>query len=221
MAKQEDSLAHAVRRIASRVGTAVLMCGDPEIVDAGPQSLAFKSVICAGRRVRASDIAGVLCRLPACWWSAGYSGVYQERIGAWYTLLCELPCPVVNRFGLSWWLDQEGYALQLSLYLNAALTNTRQAAAHASGPAAVYMVGPALIPGSGESRFMADRLRGDVPVLRHWQNETGVVFAKLTFGADRAKPVAVDPCPDCSAESAEITGQLADAVYSMLMRSLS
>jgi hypothetical protein len=220
LAKPEDSLAHAVTRVARRSATDVVVWGNPEMLNRQEPTLSLDCIGCDSSSVSAADVTGVLFRLPACWWRTAAANDDHDLIGAWYTLLWDLPCPVVNRFALSWWFDQPGYALELSLHMNAALTSTRGAASAEDRPATVYMAGTALIPADANGRLAAERLNAHAAALKQWQSETGVTLARFTFGSDRAARVAVDPCPDFAGESAEVIEQVADAIYSRLMERL-
>jgi hypothetical protein len=218
LATEEDALADAVCRVARRAGTGILMCGQPEMIDRDQHNPSLAAVSCGGGRLQGGDVTGVLFRLPAAWWRTDSAADDHDLIGAWYTLLWDLPCTVVNRFGLSWWFDQTGYALQLSLHLNAAVPGTRLFAGGDIGSATVYMAGSELVAAGPESAEVAGRLHEHAAALAQWQNETGVSLARLSFRADRTTPVSVDPCPDFLSESADVTERIAETVYSNLTR---
>src|SRR5690242_304862 len=69
----------------------------------------------AGRRVELKDLEGVVLRLPRNWYPTeefdlqDQMFVYHETIASWFALLESLQCPVINRFGLGWWLHDLGY----------------------------------------------------------------------------------------------------------------
>jgi hypothetical protein len=218
LGKEEDVLADAVCRAAKRAGAGVVTCGEPKMTERDQHNPSLAVVSCGGVRLQPDDVTGVLFRLPPAWWRRDSSTEDHHLIGAWYTLLWDLPCPVVNRLGLSWWFDQSGYSVQLSLHLNAAVPGTRLIPGGETSAATVYMAGSSLIPASPDSEEAARRLHGYAAALDQWQNETGVALARLSFGSDRTAPVMMDPCPDFAAESADVTGQVAEAVYSTLTR---
>jgi hypothetical protein len=214
LANEEDSLAHAVYRVARRSGHDILMCADAELVEGNTRDGSAASALrCAGRRLPCSELDGVLFRLPACWWRSETSTANDDLVGAWYTTLWNLPSPVVNRFGLSWWFDSAGYSVQLALLLNAALRPFPTPFA-GSEPICVYVAGDTFVPAGPEAEQAAAWLSGCGAAVARWQAETGISVARLTL---RGRRIAdVDACPLISGESCEIVQRLAPAVHSML-----
>jgi hypothetical protein len=72
-----------------------------------------------GRKVDLETVDAVVLRLQRTWWpSASFDlqdqmFVYHETVASWFALLDGLHCPIMNRFGLGWWLHDAGYPLQL------------------------------------------------------------------------------------------------------------
>jgi hypothetical protein len=215
LANEEDSLAHAVYAVARRSGTEVYMCSQAEIAGRAEQDPSDTELLCSGRRLRTSDLQGVLFRLPACWWRTAAGSNDHDLIGAWYTLLWNLPCPVINRFGLSWWFDPAGHAVQLSLHLNASLMKALSPKPP-SESAIVHMAGEWFTATAPESQWAAERLSDLRPQIARWQRETGVYLARLNIRGQRT--TSVEPCPGFVSESAEIIGNVADAVFTTLTR---
>jgi hypothetical protein len=65
------------------------------------------------------NICGAVLRLPRqCWPSVEFDlqdqmFVYHETIASWIALFDVLACPVINRFGLGWWLNDLTYPVRL------------------------------------------------------------------------------------------------------------
>ena len=213
LATEEDSLAHAVCRVARRSGTEVLMCSNAEILGRDESD---RGLLCGGRRVSPAELEGVLFRLRPCWWRTAGCGDDHDLIGAWYTLLWNLPCPVVNRLGLSWWFDPEGYAVQLSLHLTAALTAAPSEPVRDVAAATVYIAGSTCTAAAAEYSRAAETLQQCGPALMRWQKETGIYVAKVVVRGHRT--ASVDPNPDLARESPELVEKIAEAVCSTLTR---
>ena len=73
----------------------------------------------AGQSVGLDDVQGAILRLPRAWWPSAEFDlqdqmfVYHETMASWFALFDALECPVVNRCGLGWWLQDLGYPLEL------------------------------------------------------------------------------------------------------------
>ena len=175
-----------------------------------------------GARLPLADIRGVLLRLPLGWWPDPELGlqdqtfIYHETIATWFCLLSGLPCPVINRFGLGWWLSDVHYAWELRLRL-ATLLQGDAAAPRAPHPSpsraarSVYLAGHRLLDAGG-----ADLLTDDSalhPAIQRWQQETGIILCRLDLGDDGALAVdAVDPAPEFSEQDAPLVAALAQAL---------
>jgi hypothetical protein len=81
----------------------------------------------AGNLVALEDISGILVRLPRQWWPSSDFDLqdqmftYHETVATWFNLLSSLTCPVVNRFGLGWWLQDATYPQILGKHLSSIL----------------------------------------------------------------------------------------------------
>jgi hypothetical protein len=206
LADEEDSLANAVYRHARRSSNDVLKCEDAAIASLDAEDPSSGALLCNGKRVPLNELDGVLFRL---------ADRRSELLAGWYTLLWNLPCQVVNRFALSWWFDPAGYSAQLAEQLNAVLATAGSARGRRTDAATVMMIGAKFIAGGPGSRAVAQWLNGCAPALARWQRDTGVTLARLTLRGNRI--VSLDPAPDFTGVSAELTEKVAAAVCSALL----
>jgi hypothetical protein len=156
------------------------------------------------------DISGVLMRLPRQWWPSpsfdlqDQMFVYHETTSAWFNLLTNLSCPVVNRFGLGWWLRDTTYPEVLSKCLSETLQlglgtcnpfdnqsggSLPSLAPTENGIYSVYVVGKNLIERScgtvhietSVAAPITSLLKDKASQLQQWQDETGISLCRLDF----------------------------------------
>src|SRR6185295_4851852 len=114
----EDVLASAVHRRLTAAGRRTAWLTETELAESTPFALRRHGgrvsgfLRCHGEDVPFDDLAGVLVRLGRGWWPSRVEAddrlfVYHETLAALFALLDSLRCPVVNRFGLPWWLRDD------------------------------------------------------------------------------------------------------------------
>lgn len=179
------------------------------------------------------DIEGVLLRLPRTWWPSDefclqdQMFVYHETMAAWYALLSSLVCPVVNLFGLGWWLRDAAYPEllrnRLAVHLGPALVPSNTSPPDASGilPTApdsstgarsTYIVGEAIIPRCEEDRAVTELLAPYTMALSSWQEENGLLLCRLDLATGKALKIGrVEPFPSVEGEPAPVLDRLASA----------
>src|SRR5687768_8328623 len=103
---EDDALAREVRRQAGAASIQNRLCSEADLIDRCHEGIGV------------DGLRGVLIRpQPRC--SSADSA--PERLAALYSFLANAPCPVVNRVGLSWWVQDSSYPLQLRMQLTRAL----------------------------------------------------------------------------------------------------
>jgi hypothetical protein len=215
LADDDDGLACAVARCARQSALDVMMCGNAALAEPDEEDAAVEGMLCDGSYVSLAEVEGVLYRMRTSG-REGAEGMSRNGIAAWYTTLWNLPCPVANRFALSWWLDPAGYSAQLVRSLNAVLATAGGARGRRTDTATVIMAGSKYLPAGGGDRLAARWLNGCASALARWQRETGVTLARLTLQGNRV--AALDPCPAFGSMSADLTDKTAEAVCSAYSR---
>lgn len=187
--------------------------------------------------LRLDEVSGVLLRPSRDWWPApgldlqDQVFVYHETTAAWFAVLAALEAPVVNRFGLGWWLHDLGYPDELRLALGRQLglataprengyDDTGRLAAAPLDPAqsiGLYLVADQVVPRNDTPEPMAERLRTQPEVLDRWRRSTGIVFCRLDFDTRRQDHLRhVEVLPPLEDESPTTIDRLAVAMTEVL-----
>jgi hypothetical protein len=239
-----DRLVLTVRRQLDALGVDMTTATEGELLGSTPLALeshedGWSGYLCPGDdRLSLSDVSGVVLRLPRSWWPdpefslQDQMFVYHETTAAWFCLFANLRCPVMNRFGLGWWLREVNYPTTLCLELADALgigiaygrlLEPRPLQLDATGPPSagdlehVYAVGGRVIsekPESSEAAAMLDELG---PELGQWQRASGILMCRLDFSRDGQNHLAyVEPSPRVEAESPQLVDRIAAAMVEVL-----
>jgi|GEM_PF-6568641 len=164
------------------------------------------------------EVAGAMLRIRRAWWpDAGFdladaTFVFHETVAAWIAVLKALRAPVVNDFGLGWWLGDPSYAEALRLDLARHLGLRAATAAGRTGEEG-WLVAGDLAVGLG-ARAVEDApgpLRS--PAFAMWQRRTGIHLARIEL--DAGEVIAVHPFPD--APPADMAGRVGEALARRLM----
>jgi len=153
-------------------------------------------------QVPIGKISSAFVRLPREWWPRGgldiqdQMFVYHETTAAWFNFLTYLPCPVINRFSLGWWLQDLNYPLLLGKHLSEELDipmvplepsisygvrllpTNRDVTPNA---ASIYLVGKKLLPGASDAKAILRLLLRQPRALARWQRTHKVSFCRLDF----------------------------------------
>jgi hypothetical protein len=206
-------------QFTAHYGGRVLRASEPELF-AAPFSLEIeqakvKGTICVqGATVALDDLSAILLRPVRSWWpgpdfvAQDQMFVYHETIASWYTVFDSVRCPVINRFGLGWWLQDHSYPMRLRAELAAILgvpasdieqTPSAFSKLSPTGPdpeaRSVYLAGRSIV----SSTLVDMSIRGRMSQVREWQKRHGIPFCRLDFetGAiPRLKAVEVFPLVD-------------------------
>ena len=180
-------------------------------------------------------ISGMIVRLNRTWWpSVDFSlkdqmFIYHETMASWFSVLfSRLNCPIVNRFGLGWWLNDLSYPEVLRRRLSSRLRLGMTPLASASPFTArlwptravdraecvsVYIANKEVIPRNSEAASVAQLLSGSGPELDGWRLESGLNFCRLDFENNGDFRLAyVEPYPLIEGESEELVRQLTGAM---------
>ncbi|MFZ1220543.1 MAG: hypothetical protein WAO00_14715 [Chthoniobacterales bacterium] len=156
----------------------------------------------AGEHIPIQSISSVLVRFRREWWpergldTQDQIFVYHETTAAWFNLLTYLPCPVINRFSLAWWLQDLNYPLLLaklfseqldiptvplepSLSYGVRLLPTNPDAS--PNTASLYLVGKELFPRTDAAKAILPLLRRKRNALPKWQRNNEISFCRLDF----------------------------------------
>jgi len=168
-------------------------------------------LVVRGRRFDLRKFEGVILRLRQAWWPSDEFDlqdqvfVYHETMASWFALLDSMKCPIVNRFGLGWWLHDLAYPLELRTRLAhavalpvspAATDYVPQGERHwptARGASddveSIYRAGGRLLPAPGCGRDLLARLSKCGDAFSAWEEETGIYLSRIDF--DRAGGLCV------------------------------
>src|SRR5882672_2601598 len=191
-------------------------------------------------RVSLTELPGVVLRLPRLWWPSvefdlqDQMFVYHEVTASWFALIDSLTCPVVNRFGLGWWLQDLSYPLELRDTLalalgaetvelaGASLESIRRWPAQPgdenerSGVMSVYRSAGVTIPRQECSPDLLAHLKAREAALSQWESDTGITLYRMDFEtSDGLRLKWVDVQPSFSGEPKEL---LRESVAAALRR---
>jgi hypothetical protein len=239
-----DPLIGAVQgHLDAQVGTARVL-GETTLFEAvpfalelcGPNRRGFLAI--DGAEIPLTDLSAVVIRPSHGWWPSedfvlkDQLFVYNETIAAWFSLLNGLACPVVNRFGLGWWLQDPNYPSRLRADLAARLgchevtINPMPAfvgrllpvpPADGVDSCSVYLAGSRLVPRSADAEPSATRLAQQVRAVSAWQLDHGIGLCRLDF--DRADPAAlthVEVLPQLAEEQRALIAEVGQGIAEML-----
>jgi hypothetical protein len=226
LGSKQDLFAQEVCR---RYDTAV-WCNEDELVQARPvlfqtsRKIAAGFLVIGGTAIALHQLRGVLVRLRD-WGPSKSLGlqeqveVYQETTASWYAALAALSCPVINRFGLSWWVRDASYPLELRGELAAALGIPEQETGETE-KGSVYVCGSVIRRASDDAARFEQYLHENSESLQQWQANTGVHLCRIDFSAGESLKVDyVEPFPlfdnEPSALLEEVAAGAAEALPGM------
>src|SRR5262249_1663317 len=124
VANPQDSVARQLATRCSRRQRSLAWCSESDVFSI-PFSFVIRSEGVQGtlylrdQLVHLSDLDGVFLRLSRDWWPGpefempDQVFVYHETMASWFALLDGAPCPVINRFGLGWWVQDSTYLVRV------------------------------------------------------------------------------------------------------------
>jgi hypothetical protein len=192
-----------------------------------------------GDQIPLDRVSGVLARPTRTWWPSPEFGlqdqlfVFHETTAAWFCLLSDLACPVVNRFGLGWWLHSPTYPEWLRRRLAAVAkldAESAQPMTSFSGrlipvppgdPAdstSIYAVGGQLIPVGPQGGMALDILGPNRETLTRWQDQSGIPFCRLDLMLnDKLLLKHVEVFPLLDDEDADLVNRVGAAMMELLV----
>jgi hypothetical protein len=186
-----------------------------------------------GQSVGLDDVQGAILRLPRAWWPSAEFDlqdqmfVYHETMASWFALFDILECPVVNRCGLGWWLQDLGYPFELRASLADAIDLEASSSGEGQwagvglfptnrpveeGVASVYRSGGRTIPAPGCSSAIIARLEGYEQALSLWEQYSGIGLSRLDFQLSGSRLQWVEVSPQLEAEPEELVRNMASAL---------
>jgi hypothetical protein len=192
------------------------------------------------RRFELAEIKGVLLRLNRDWWpSASFDlkdqmFVYHETVAAWYALLDSLSCPVLNRWGLGWWLQDLCYPERLRVSLgellqlplvdndNASFLNGRllpTSPRQQEGLESVYRAAGQTIAGDYCSEALIDYMDSRKQQVLEWEAQHGIYLSRLDFHVgDGITLEHAESYPALNQEVKGITSRIAVALREVMTK---
>lgn len=186
--------------------------------------------------VSLNELQGVILRLPRLWWPShefdlqDQMFVYHEVTASWFALIDCLTCPVVNRFGLGWWLQDLSYSLELRDALalaigaetieleGASLESIRQWPAQPGDDRetkkviGVYRSAGVTIPNQECPADLLAHLKAWDMDLSQWESESGITLYRMDFEkSDGLRLKWIDVQPSFADESKELLEESAVA----------
>ena len=192
-----------------------------------------------GRRVKLAELDGVVLRLTRQWWPSNAFDlqdqmfVYHETIASWFAIFASLRCPVVNNFGLGWWLQDLNYPVQLRDSLARALsfpTKDRSEIDDSNGclkPTgrttslnvhSVYRAGGVMLPAHGCSPDLIANLAKQSDQVEGWETQSGISLSRIDFEyVDRWHIRWIEVFPLLEHEPQELVHDIAQGIAQRLM----
>jgi hypothetical protein len=207
-ASTTDDLARSVRTELMKRGRCVRFLDENDLFSATPfvfqrTGKKISGYLSFGREeVPIGKISSAFVRLPREWWPGGSLDiqdqmfVYHETTAAWFNFLTYLPCPIINRFSLGWWLQDLNYPLLLGTHfseeLNIPIVPLEPSISYGvrllptkrdvtSNVASIYLVGKTLVAGANNAKAILPLLRRQSRALARWQRTHDVLFCRLDF----------------------------------------
>ncbi len=173
------------------------------------------------RRVPLDTIRSVMVRLRRRWWPStelhlqDQVFVYHESTAAWSNLLTHLPCAVINRFPLGWWLQDQAFHQRMQRTFGDLLRLDRD---NTPWGRRIYVVGDQVIA-HGSRGSTIDLLNRSPSALSAWQAETGIRFLSVRLAEDPASTprFEIDLCPAMAGEPADVVRAVAEATTRQLL----
>jgi hypothetical protein len=190
-------------------------------------------------RIPIRNISGALVRFPREWWPRGEFDVqdqmfvYHETTAAWFNLLTYLPCPVINRFSLGWWLQDLNYPLllgkRLSEQLDIPMAPLEPSISYgvrllptnpdvSPNSASIYLVGKELFAATDEAKAVLPLLLQQSVALARWQHDNDISFCRLDFDL-KCKPLLkhIETFPLFQNETKPVVENVVSAIADMFL----
>lgn len=239
-----DPLIGAVQRHLDVQGITTKTLGETTLFEAVPFALELRGPNCSGyltidgAEVPLTDLSAVVMRPSRGWWPSedfvlkDQLFVYHETIAAWFTLLNELACPVVNRFELGWWLLDPNYPSRLRADLATRLgchevaTNPLPTLAGRLLPVppadgvdscSVFLAGSRLVPQSAGAAPSATQLAQQIGAVTAWRVDHGIGLCRLDFSQEDLPALThVEVLPRLGGEQQALIAEVAQGIAEML-----
>jgi hypothetical protein len=158
--------------------------------------------------------------------------VYHETLATWFALLQSIRCPVVNRFGLGWWLQDLGYPMELQTSLGEAihlslaepeynnnLIHGRLVSTRRSSANSVYRAGGETFAVPECNREILKYLAHHGQELQRWEENSGIILSRLDFDTSgEMRLTGVEASPLFNEEDPELVKKVAGALLQCMIR---
>jgi hypothetical protein len=188
------------------------------------------------RKIEICALDGVILRLRRSWWPSrdfdlqDQVFVYHETIASWFALLDGLTCPIINHFGLGWWLHDPCYPIELRILLANILRlnvsdHHRQkkgaflfpTARELDGTQSIYQIGRRLLPAPGCSSEILSHISGCTNLMARWEQETGILFSRFDFSQQAELQLeGIEVSPLLEGETTELVDEVARTILQTL-----
>lgn len=192
-----------------------------------------------GERIPIRNISGVLVRFLREWWPGcefdlqDQMFVYHETMAAWFNLLTSLPCPVINRFSLGWWLQDLNYPLLLgkrfSEQLDIPMMSLEPSISYgvrllptnpdmSPNSASIYLVGKEMFAANDDAKAVIPLLLRQPVALARWQCGNDISFCRLDFEL-KSKPLLkhIETFPLLQSETKSVVENVVSALAGVFL----
>jgi hypothetical protein len=187
----------------------------------------------SSQKVPLDDVQGAILRLPRAWWPSDEFDlqdqmfVYHETMASWFALFDSLECPVANRCGLGWWLQDLGYPFELRASLADAIDVEASSSGEGQwaggrlfptnrpaeeGVASVYRSGGRTIAPPGCHSAVVARLARYEQALSLWEQYNGIALSRLDFELSGVRLQWVEVIPQLEGEPEALVWNVASAL---------
>ena len=239
-----DPLIDAIHDLDQRGESAIRSCSEAELFGSIGLALELDRESVCGRlqieneSVAFTELDGIVLRLPRTWWPEdGFDlqdqmFVYHETLATWFALLQSIRCPVVNRFGLGWWLQDLGYPMELQTSLGEAihlslaepeynnnLIHGRLVSTRRSSANSVYRAGGETFAVPECNREILKYLAHHGQELQRWEENSGIILSRLDFDTSGdLRLTGVEASPLFNEEDPELVKKVAGALLQCMIR---
>jgi hypothetical protein len=146
--------------------------------------------------IKFSQIDGILLRPlrrwipPAALKINDLPFVYSETLSAWFSMLSTLSTPLVNRYGIGWWLHDANYEIQLLQNLSSCTSipvcpseffNQNNTLVKPLNLQSIYLIGNKIFYPNNTSKIIVALVEQNYDTIIAWAKKIGIAFCSIDF----------------------------------------
>ena len=145
--------------------------------------------------IKFSNIDGIVFRPSRSWIPSAINindlpFIYNETLSAWFSMLSTLSTPVVNRYGIGWWLHDVNYDIQLlqnlSSYTHIPICpsdffNRNTTLDKSSTFQSIYLIGKKIFYPNNISKVTFELTEKNYDKIILWGEKNGIIFCRIDF----------------------------------------